>query len=97
MGIYPANAVVNAIVWLSARLQDLKGIEPREGILTHATEIRKAMEKLKDPRSIKDTVADVAKIQSQVAWDKNGQDMTHIDEGRFIVNATWRCVRIALV
>lgn len=90
MGIYPDNAVVNAIVWLSTRLQVLKGVDLHDDVLACAAEIRKSLGKLKDPAFIKDMAADVAKIQSQVAWDKAGQDMPTAKEGSLIVNNIWR-------
>ena len=90
MGIYPENAAVNAIVWLSTGLQASKGADIHDDVLACATEIRKSLGKLKDPMVIKDMAADVAKIQSQVAWDKAGQDMPTAKEGSLIVNNIWR-------
>jgi len=90
MGIYPDNAVVNAIVWLSTRLQVSKGDDLHDDVLACAVEIRKSLGKLRDPTFIKDMAADVAKIQSQVAWDKVGQDMPTAKEGSLIVNNIWR-------
>jgi len=86
MGVYPVNAVVNAIVWVSTGSQVLQRAHPRDSVLAYASEIRKSVEKLKDPRFIKDMVADVAKIQSQVAWDKSGQDIGSAREGCLIAS-----------
>jgi len=86
MGIYPVNAVVNAILWLSAGLQVSKGTDPRDSILADAAEIRKSMDKLKDPKLVRNMAADVASIQSQVAWDKNGQGVASANEGCLIAN-----------
>ena len=71
-------------------MQVSKGDDPREGVLACATEIRKSLRRLKNTGFIKDMAADVAKIQSQVAWDKNGQDLTTGKEGFLIVNNTWK-------
>ena len=90
MGIYPVNAVLNAVIWLPARLQVSKGVDPRDSVLAHATEISKSREKLKDPKTVKDMAADVAKIQSQVAWDKSGQDMANVNEACLVANIFWR-------
>ena len=90
MGIYPVNAVVNAVIWLPVGLQAPKGADPYDSVAAHAAEICKSMDKLKDPKSIKDMAADLAKIQSQVAWDKNGQDMANVSEDCLVVNITWR-------
>ena len=90
MGIYPANAAVNAVIWLSVGLKAPKGANPCDNVVAHAAEIRKSMDKLMDPKSIKDMAADLAKIQSQVAWDKNGQDMANVSEGCMVANITCR-------
>ena len=90
MGIYPVNAVVNAIFWLPTGLQVSKGVGPHDDVLTNATEIRKSLGRLKEPMFIKDMAADVVKIQSQVAWDKAGQDLATAKEGFLIVNNVWR-------
>jgi len=92
MGIYPVNAVVNAIIWLPVRLQVSKVVDPRDSVLAHAAEIHKSREKLKDPKLVKYMAADVAKIQSQVAWDKNGQDMTNVNESSLVANIFRRWV-----
>ena len=89
MGIYPTNAV-NAMIYLSMGLQIPKGIDPRDSVVAYAAQIRKSMFKLGDPKFIKDMAADLAKIQSQVAWDKNGQDMASTTQGSLIVNILWR-------
>jgi len=86
MGIYPVNAVVNAIIWLSTGLQVLKRADPRDSVLADAAEIRKSMDKLKDPKFIRDMAANVARVHSQVAWDKCGQDMANADESCLVVN-----------
>jgi len=86
MGIYPVNAAVNAIVWLSTGLQVPKGVDPHDGVLTYAAEIRKLVEKLKDPRSVTEMAVELAKIQSQVSWDKSGQDLASAKEGCLIAN-----------
>ena len=90
MGIYPFNAAANAIIWLPTEVPVSEGADPRDGVLACATEIRKSMGRLKDPMFIKDMMTDLAKIQSQVAWDKSGQDTTSALEGCMIVNSTWK-------
>jgi len=90
MGIYPDNAAVNGTVSFSIGLQRSKEADPRDDVLACATEIRQSLEKLKDPRLIKDIVADSAKIQSQAAWDKSGQSL--VKEGHLITNITRRWV-----
>ena len=90
LGIYPTNAVVNAVIWLSTELRIPKGADLRDTVVAHAAEIRKSMDKLKDPRLVRDMTADVAKIHSQVAWDKDGHDMANANEGCLIVNIFWR-------
>ena len=90
MGIYPDNAVVNAIFWLPTRLQVSKGVSLHDGILVCAAEIRNSLGRLKNPAFIKGMAANVAKIQSQVAWDKTGQDLSTGKEGSLIVNNTWK-------
>ena len=89
MGVCPINAV-NAVIWLSTRLQVQKGADPRDIVVAHAAEMRKSMDKLKDPRLVRDMVADVAQIHSQVAWDRNGQDMVTTDQGSLVANVLWR-------
>ena len=86
--IYPINAAVNAVVWLSTGLQVSKDTGPCDSILASATEIRKSLGRLKDPKFINDMAAGVAKIQSQVAWNKEGQDLRAGREGYLIVNNT---------
>ena len=90
LGIYPVNAVVNAVIWLSTRLQVTKGADPRDTVVTHSAEIRRSMDKLKDSKLVRDMAADVAKIHSQVAWDKEGQDMSNANEGCLVANIFWR-------
>jgi len=89
MGIYPTNAV-NAVVYLSTGLQIPNGVDPRDTVVTHAAELRKGMGELKDPRLVRDMAAGLAKIQSQVAWDKNGQDMANMSDDCLIVNIALR-------
>ena len=86
MGIYPVNAALNAIVWLSTGLQIPKGLKPQDAVLAYTTEIHKLLEKFKNPRSIKEMAADLAKVQSQVAWDKSGQDLASAKEGCLVAN-----------
>lgn len=90
MGIYPDNAVVNAIIWLPAKLQVSKLIDPHDNVLAWATKIRESLGRLKDPGFVKDMAAGVAKMQSQVAWDRKGQDIPTAKEGCLIVNNTWK-------
>ena len=86
MDIYPVNAVANAVIWLSTRLQAPKGAHPRDSALANAAEIRKSTDKLKDPKFIRGMAANVARVHSQVAWDKCGQDMANVDESCLVVN-----------
>jgi len=88
MGIYPVNAAVNATVFLPIGLQPSKGLNPHDDVLACAVEIRKSLEKLKDPKSVKDLVTDFAKMQSQTAWDKSGQGPPK--EGCLFVNVIRR-------
>jgi len=92
MGIYPLNAAVNAFVYLTVPvgLQLSNGVDPRDDVLTCATEIRKSLEKLKDPRLIEDMVTDLAQVQSQAAWNKGSQDPSK--EGYLFMNITRRWV-----
>ena len=82
--------MVNAVIWFPVRLQASKGTDSRGTVVAHAVELRKGMEKLKDLKFIGDLVAGVAKIQSQVAWDKRGQDMANVNERCLVVNVTTR-------
>ena len=86
MGIYPDNAALNAIIWLSMEPQVPKGVDLRDVVLARALKIRKSLGRLKNPRFIKVMAADAAKIQSQVAWDKSGQDLAAAKEGCLMVN-----------
>ena len=96
MGIYPLNAAANAIALLPiGPLQLSNGADPRNDVLTCATEIRKSLENLKDPRLIEDMAADFAKMRSQAAWNKDTQDPSK--EGCLIMNVTRRWARVALV
>ena len=91
MGIYPLNAILNAIVWLSTttRPQVPKGVDPRDGVLAWVTEIRKSLARLKDPRFLKDTVIDLAKRLSHTAWVKGSlSDLLIEREGLLLVNNT---------
>ena len=90
MGIYPVNAVVNAVIWLLMELRAPKEADPRDAVVAHAAEIHKSMGKLKDPRLVRAMVADVARIQSQVAWDKDGQDMANANESCLVANVFWK-------
>ena len=92
MGIYPANAVVNAIFWLPTNFPVSKVVDPREDILACAVEMRKSLGKLKNPEFIKDMAAGVAETQSQVAWNRKRQDTATAQDGCLIVNNTWRWV-----
>ena len=89
-GIHPVNAMLNALIWFPVELQTPKSADPRDIIVAHAAEIRQGMGKLKDRRLIRDLVAGVAKIQSQVAWDKVGQDLANADESSLVANVIWR-------
>ena len=89
MGIYPTNAVVNAIVWLFTGPHVSKGVDIRDDVLACATGIRKSFGKLKDPKFIEGLAADLGKVLSQVAWDKNGQDLATANEGCLMVNNMW--------
>jgi len=82
--------VANALIWFPVELQAPKGADPRDTIAAHAADIRKGMAKLKNPKLVMDLATDAAKIQSQVAWDKKGQDMANVNEGCLVVNVTWR-------
>ena len=86
MGIYPVNAALNAIVWVSAGLQVPKKLDSQDGVLAYATEIHKLAEKLRVPRSIRQVAVELANIQSQVSWDKSGQDLGSAKEGCLIAN-----------
>ena len=86
MGIYPVNAVVNAIFWLPTGPKVMRGVDPYDDVLANATEIRKSLDKLKDPVFVGEMAAGVAKIQSQVAWGKSSQDIANPREGYMIVN-----------
>ena len=89
MGIYPGNAVVNAIFWLTIGIQG-SDTDPGDSVLACATEIRKSLGRLKNPGFVVDMAGGVAKIQSQVSWDKKGQDIATAKEGFLIVNNTWK-------
>jgi len=86
MGIHPINTTANAIAWLSAGIQLPTGADLRGVVLAYATEIRKPLEKLRDPMFVKDVATDLAKIQSQITWDKNGQDLASAKDGCLIAN-----------
>jgi len=90
MGIYPFNAMVNALVWYPVGLQAPKGTDPHETVVAHAVELSNGIGRLRDPKLIRDMAADVAKIQSQAAWDKRGQDMANVNEGCLVANISWR-------
>ena len=82
--------MVNALAWLPVELQVPKGTESRDIVVAHAAEIRKSMDRFKGPELIISMAADLAKIQSEVAWDKCGQDMANVNETCLVVNATTR-------
>ena len=82
--------MVNAVIWLSMVLQAPKGADFCDTAVAHAAVVRNSMDKLKDPKLVRDMVADVAKIQSQVAWDKKCQDMANMDESCLVMNVIWR-------
>ena len=82
--------MVNALLWLPVRVQAPKGANIHDTVLAYTAQISKEMEKLKHPGLVRDMVADLAKLQSQVAWDKNGQDMANVDEGCLVTNIAWR-------
>lgn len=90
MGIYPGNAVLNAIFWLPAQIQYTKDLGLRDRILANATKIRESLKKLRNPGYIKDMAASLARIQSEVSWDKMGQDLPSAMEGCMIVNNLWK-------
>ena len=71
MGIYPTDAMLNALVFLPVELQPMEAADPRDDVLACATEIRKSVGKLKDPESIKAMATHIAKIQSQAAWNRS--------------------------
>ena len=54
------------------------------------SEVGAGMDKLKDPRSVRDIATDVAKIHSLSALDKDGQDVSSVDEGCLVTNILWR-------
>ena len=91
MGIYPLNAVVNAFIFLPIRQQLSEGVGHHDDVLACATEIRKSLQKLKDPRSVKEMAADVAKLQSRISWDKGGY-LSDPKEGCLVTNITRRWV-----
>lgn len=88
--MYPHNVVANSIVWLSAHIPVSKPVDPRDSVLLYATKMRESLGRLKNPEFVKDMAADVAKILSQVAWDKKCQDVSMPREGCLIVNNTWK-------
>jgi len=89
MGIYPLNAVVNAFIFLPTGVQLSKGTDPHDDVLTCATNIRKSMEKLKDPKWVHEMAANVAKVQSRIAWDRGGY-LSNPKEGCLVTNITRR-------
>ena len=89
MGIYPVNAMLNALVFLPVEIQPLKGADPRDDILACATEIRKSLGKLKDPGAIGAMALDIAKIQSQAGWDRTSH-IVDWKESALMVNITRR-------
>ena len=90
MGIYPLNAVLNALVTFSIGLQPPKGAGLCDEVFACATEVRKSLEKLKDPSLIRDLATEFAHVQSRVAWDKIVR--TNLNESTMRVNVTRRWV-----
>jgi len=90
MGIYPFNAIVNAIALLPIGWQLQRGVDPRNDVLTCATEIRKSLENLKDPRLIEAMAADFGRILSQSAWNKRSE--VPQSEGSLVINITLKWV-----
>jgi len=78
--------MTNAILWLSVGIQVPKGVDLRGVVLAYATEIRKPLAKMRDPMFVRDMVTDLAKVQSQVAWEKSGQDLASAKEGCLVAN-----------
>jgi len=90
MGIYPFNAIVNAIALLPIGWQLQRGVDPRNDVLTYATEIRKSLENLKDPRLIEAMATNFGRVLSQSAWNKRSE--VPQDEGCMVINITRRWV-----
>ena len=91
MGMYPDNAVLNAVILVPTEVQISKGVDPRGGVLDCATRIRDSLGRLKDPRFVEGMVVDLAKRQSQHAWDKSGQHaLTTKGPGCLVVNNMWK-------
>ena len=90
MGIYPHNAAVNALVYLPIGLHLSRRDDPHDDVLTCATEIRKSLENLKDPRLIEVLASELARMQSQSAWNKNSENPQM--EGCLMINTTRRWV-----
>ena len=93
MGVYPLNAALNGIIWLStaAGPQVLAGLDPSDGVLAWVTEIRKSLARLKDPKLLKDVATDLAKRLSRTAWAKGGLlDVPIAKEGLLVVNNIWK-------
>ena len=88
MGVFPPNAMANAIGHLSIGLQLPRRVDPCDDVLTSAIEIRKSLEQLKDPRVIKDMAADFSGIWAKSAWDRNTQGPSK--EGCLFMNITRR-------
>jgi len=86
MGVFPLNAMANAISHLSIGLQLLRGVDPHDDVLIRATEIRKSLEQLKDPRVIKDMAAEFAGIRAKSAWSRSTQGPSR--EGCLVMNIT---------
>jgi len=84
MGIYPANAAGNAVLYLPVGLQPPRGPNPHDDVFAHAVEIRESLQKLTDPESVRDLATDFARVQSQAAWDKRSQGPPR--EGSFVAD-----------
>ena len=90
MGIHPLNAAFNAFFWLPTPYQDSKDADIHDNVLACATGLRKSLMRLKDPEFVKDTAAGFAKVQSEVSWNKMGQDLPSAPEGTLTVNSLWK-------
>ena len=90
--MYPANAALNAIIWLPAAVgpQTLKGVDLRDGVSACVTGMRKSLGRLRDPSFVRGEVTEAAKALSQAAWDNNCLDLVTVEEGCLVVNSTWK-------
>jgi len=83
--------MLNALVYFSVELQPLEAVDPRDDVLACATEVRRSLGKLKDPKLITALAAEIGKIQSQSAWDRSIHIMDWND-GALYLNNTRRWV-----